>query len=91
MLLMGVYFRMMHEAVFLPKATVPAQMMAVFVLFIFPQNLQAFVMAPVNSVVFGALPIVFTHWVVRFLGGAPATAAGANEHRGFATNAPASS
>jgi hypothetical protein len=90
MLLAGVYIRTLHEAVFLPKSTVPAQMMAVLVLFMFPQTLQSTPMAPVNSVVFGSLPLIFTHWVVRFLGGAPATAAGSDEHRRFATDAPMS-
>ena len=90
MLLIGVYMRTLHEVLFRPKTTMAAQMMAVQVLFIFPQTLQAQIISPVNAVVFSALPLVFTHWVVRLLGGSPATASGADEHRSFATDARAS-
>ncbi len=43
-------------------------MMAVRVLFAFPQTLQAFVIPPVNSVVYGAIPIIFAHRAVGFRG-----------------------
>jgi hypothetical protein len=88
MLLVGVYMRILHEAVFPPKTTMPTQMMAVLVLFFFPQTLQAQLISPVNSVVFGALPIVFTHWVVRLMGGAPLPAATQDPQHGFASSAP---
>jgi hypothetical protein len=89
MLIMGVFMRTLHECVFPPKATVPAQMMAILVLFFFPQTLQGSLMSPVNAVVFGAIPIVVGHWGVRLLGGAPMNESGREQVRGFATDAPA--
>jgi hypothetical protein len=83
MLLVGVYMRTLHEVLFGPKATIPAQMMAVLVLFVFPQTLQAQLISPVNAVVFGLLPLVFTHWVVRVMGGAPLPAATRDARQDF--------
>ncbi len=88
MLIMGAYMRFLHEAVFTPNAAVAAQMMAVTVFFIFPQTLQAFIISPVNSVVLGALPIVFTHWAVRLMGGAPLSTSTREPQHGFVSDAP---
>ena len=87
MLLMGVFMRTLHEALFPPKATMPAQMMAVLVLFVFPQTLQAALISPVNGVVFGAMPIVFTHWAVRLMGGAPLSGSTRDPQHGFLSDA----
>ena len=60
----------------------PAQMMAVAGALRLSPDAPGGLIAPVNGVVFGALPIVFTHWFVRFLGGAPAGAARTDELAG---------
>lgn len=89
MLFMGLFMRTLHEMLFLPNAPVPTQIMAVVVLFAFPQTMQMALIGPINSVVFGALPLVFTHWMVRLLGGAPATASGDSGRHRFASDVPA--
>ena len=78
--------RTLHEVLFQPNATMPAQMMAVLVLFVFPQTLQAALIGPVNVVVFGALPLVFTHWVVRLIGEAPVPGSTRDPQHGFASD-----
>ena len=56
----------------------------------FPQTVHATLMPPVNSFLLGAIPIVFTHWFVRFLGGAPAAPVEHDERTHFASDLPAS-
>lgn len=76
MLLVGVYFRILHEMLFKQGAVMPAQIMAVIVLFAIPPSLGGTLLAPVNGVVITALPLMFAHWGVRLMSGTlrPATA-----------------
>jgi hypothetical protein len=76
MFLVGVFLRVLHEVVFRPHSVMAAQLMAVVVLFSIPPTLGGALMAPVNGVVFGSLPLIITHWVVRLLAGAPRRATG---------------
>jgi hypothetical protein len=69
MLLVGVYFRVLHEMLFKPDAVMPAQLMAVIAMFAIPPSLGGALIAPVNGVVVTAVPIVFTHWIVRLMSG----------------------
>jgi hypothetical protein len=69
MMAFGVYFRSLHEMLFKAGAVLPAQLMAVIVLFSVPPGLGGAVIGPVNGVVFGAMPLVLTHLSVRLLSG----------------------
>jgi hypothetical protein len=71
MLLIGVYMRILHEMFFRTDAPLPAQLMSVVVLFTIAPTIQAAVMTPINGPIFGAMPLVIAHWVVRLAGGAP--------------------
>lgn len=71
MLFMGAFTRALHELLFMKDATLPAQILAVVVLFAFPQSLQAALLGAVNAVFFAAIPLAAAHWAVRLLGGAP--------------------
>jgi hypothetical protein len=87
MLLMGALMRALHELLYRPDAPIPAQLMAIVVLFAFPQTLQQAVISAVNSVVYGAMPLVIAHWGVRLLGGTTPPAPAADRHRGVAIDA----
>ena len=89
MLLMGVFTRAIHELLFLTNSPTPAQILAIVVLFAFPQSLQAQLLGAVNSVLFGAMPIVLAHWGARLLGGTTSPTSAVESQRGFATNATA--
>ena len=69
MLLMGLFFRILHEMLFKPGAVMPAQLMSVIVLFMVPPTLGGAVIGPVNGVVFGAMPLILTHLGVRLMSG----------------------
>jgi len=90
MLLMGIFMRALHELLYQSDAPIPAQILAIVVLFGFPQSVQALLMSAVNCVFFGAMPVVVAHWGVRFLGGTTLPARAAGSPRGFVTNATAS-
>jgi hypothetical protein len=69
MLVMGIFFRTLHEILFKPPAVIPAQLMAVIVLFAVPPTLGGAVISPVNGVVFGAMPVVLMHFAIRIMSG----------------------
>lgn len=71
MFLMGVFLRILHELMFQPDAVIPIQLLSVVVLFTIPPTLGGALIAPVNGVIFGAMPLVVTHWAVRMMSGAP--------------------
>jgi hypothetical protein len=78
MILVGVYFRTLHEILFKQGAVMPAQIMSVIVLFAIPPSLGGTLLAPVNGVIITALPLMFAHWGVRLMSGTlrPATPGG---------------
>jgi hypothetical protein len=69
MLLMGSFFRLLHEILFKGDPVIPAQLMSVITLFVIPPTLGGQVAAPVNGVIFGAMPVVITHLSVRLMSG----------------------
>ena len=69
MLLMGIFFRVLHEVLFRGDPVIPAQLMSVITLYVIPPTLGGQVAAPVNGVVFGAIPILLCHWSVRLMSG----------------------
>jgi hypothetical protein len=71
MLVMGVYFRVLHEMLLHPNAVFASQLMAVIVLYAIPPQLGGSLMAPVNGTIMGSLPVVMAHWGVRLFGGRP--------------------
>jgi hypothetical protein len=88
MLFMGVFMRALHEMLFASNATLPTRILAIVVLFAFPQSLPAALIGAVNAAFFAAIPLAFAHWAVRLVGGAPLTAAARGPDPGFTTNAP---
>ncbi len=88
MLLMGVFMRVLHELLFAKNATLPTQILALVVLFAFPQSLQAALIGAVNAVFFAAMPLVLAHWAVRILGGAPLAPSTPDRQQGFTSDAP---
>lgn len=90
MLLMGVYFRILHEMLFKPGAVMPAQIMSVIVLFAIPPSLGGMLLAPVNGVVVTAVPLILAHWSVRLMSGTlRPTTAGDGRSADLATEARA--
>jgi hypothetical protein len=71
MLLMGVFLRILHEVLFPPNPVMPTLVMSVVALYTIPQTLQAGLIGPINGVIFAAMPVVMTHWLVRLVSGAP--------------------
>jgi hypothetical protein len=88
MLVIGIFFRTLHEVLFRKGAVLPAQLMSVIVLFAVPPTLGGAVISPINGVVFGAMPVVITHFAIRLMSGTvrPATA-GDRESAGLAAKA----
>lgn len=76
MAVMGIFLRVLHEMLFQPEAVIPAQLMSVIVLFTIPPTLGGALIGPVNGVIFGAMPLVITHWCVRVMSGAPRRSTG---------------
>jgi len=76
MFVIGAFLRVLHDMLFQTDAVIVAQLMCVTVLFSVPPTLGGAVMAPINGVIFGAMPLVIAHWTVRLLSGTtrPATA-----------------
>jgi hypothetical protein len=76
MLVMGIFCRTLYEVLFKPPAVISAQLMSVIVLFAVPPTMAAALISTVNSVVFGAMPVVITHVAIRLMSGTlrPATA-----------------
>jgi hypothetical protein len=69
MFLIGAFLRILQDMLFQIDAVIVAQLMCVTVLFSVPPTLGGAVMAPVNGVIIGAIPLVIAHWSVRFLSG----------------------
>jgi hypothetical protein len=69
MLVIGIFFRVLHEMLFRPNAVMPAQMMAVITLFTVPPTLGGALIGPINGVVFGSMPLVLMHLSVRVMSG----------------------
>lgn len=67
MLLLGVWFRLLHESFLRPDATIPALLAGVVALFSIGPTLQGQLLGPINGVVFNVTPIVVAHLVVRAL------------------------
>ncbi len=89
MLFMGVFTRALHELLFQANAPMPAQILAIVVLFAFPQSVMGQLLMAVNSVFFGAMPVALAHWGVRILGGTTLPAPAADSPRSFATSVTA--
>jgi hypothetical protein len=89
MLFMGVFTRAMHELLFKANAPMPIQMLAIVVLFAFPFSVMGQLLMAVNSVFFGAMPLVMAHWAVRILGGTSLPTSEADPPRGFTTSVTA--
>jgi len=64
MLLIGMYFRVLHEVVF-RSTTVPALFAGIVVLWSTCTTIEMNLIAPVNGVMFTAAPIVLAHVMVR--------------------------
>jgi hypothetical protein len=71
MLLMGIYFRVLHEVLFSADSVLAAQVMAVIMLFATPPTLGGTLQTPLTASMMGAIPIVVAHWTIRLTGGRP--------------------
>jgi hypothetical protein len=89
MIIMGIFMRAQHEFLFRAGAPTPVQILAIVVLFAFPQSVIGQLLMAVNAVFFGAMPVVMAHWGVRILGGTTLQARPEAPQRGFATTATA--
>jgi hypothetical protein len=74
MLVMGIWMRVVNEMFFQPDAPLPAQLMSIVALFTIAPTIQSGLLTPWNGVIIGSLPLIITHWTLRLVGQAPATA-----------------
>jgi hypothetical protein len=67
MLIIGTYFRILHESLLSGPATTPALLLGVAVLLSTAPSLQGGLIAPINGFVYNAIPIAITHLVIVML------------------------
>jgi hypothetical protein len=69
MLLIGLFFRLLHENIFRERGTIAAFLAGVLTLFITAKGLQSDVLGMVNGIVFNLGLLVLVHMAVRLLSG----------------------
>ena len=67
MMFLGVFFRVLHEAIFRMPTTIPLLLAAVIVLSVTVTRIESNIMTPVNGVFFHSFPLLVTHLFVRNL------------------------